>query len=810
MKISYNWLIETVKMNIPIEEISKILTDTGLEVDGFEKLEGVKGGLKGVIVGEVLTCDKHPDADKLNVTTIQTGNEILQVVCGAPNVATGQKVMLATIGTVLYTGDGESFKIKKSKIRGVESFGMLCSEVELGLGEGHDGILILDPSAQPGTPAADYLQLEEDYQIEIGLTPNRADAMGIIGVARDVIAYLNFHQGTNLELKREDLSDILNPVSQDRIVEVNVLEEQLCPRYVGVSIKGVKVGESPSWLQNKLRAIGLSPINNIVDATNYVMRELGTPLHAFDFETLAGQILVRKAKEGETITTLDQVERKLDTEDLVIANATDALAIAGVFGGKDSGISDQTVDLFIESAYFNAVSVRKTAKRQGLNTDASFRYERGVDPDATLYALQKVVKLIREIAGGEVAMKYIDTNATLAKGNEVTFRSSYCNQLLGTEISQDELLQIFKSLDIEVLEYKGDIMKLRVPDYRVDVTREVDVIEEVLRIYGYNKVEMPENLHTVISYEKKPNLEKVKNKVASLLVSNGYFEMMNNSLTSSSYVEKLGKEVLNADENIKLLNPLSQDLDVMRQSLLFSALEAVVHNQNRQNPNVKVFEFGTTYKKVAGEYVENKRLIILATGNKNSEQWNSAVQKSTFFTVKGVVKAVFEILGLWNQAVELSLENSLLSAGETLGMRKKDVAYIGKISSEMKAHFGIKNEVYVADIDWSLVSSFVSASAIVFEEIPKTFEVRRDFSLLLDQAVSFQQIEKIATGVDKKILKRVNLFDVYEGKNLEEGKKSYAISFHFQDKETLKDEQVDVIMQKIRQKLEADCGATLR
>ncbi len=810
MKISYNWLKQYVQTDLLAEDLGKILTETGLEVDGIEKIESIKGGLEGVFVGEVLTCEKHPDANKLKVTTVSVGGEPLQIVCGAPNVAAGQKVIVATVGCTLYPTPEEAFKIKLSKIRGVESQGMLCAEDELGLGHSHDGILVLDPSTPVGMPAAQYFELEDDFQIEIGLTPNRADAMGHIGVARDLIAYLNLHENANLSLYLPEVHE-LQKTTDSVTIKVQIENPEYCPRYAGISLAGVEVKASPAWLQKRLRAVGLSPINNVVDCTNYVMRELGTPLHAFDAQKLNGKIVVKNANTGDVFKTLDGVERKLDESNLMITNGNENLAIAGVFGGLDSGISDSTTNIFIESAYFNPVSVRKTAKFHSLNTDASFRFERGVDPNLTIYALQRVTQLIQSLAGGEIAMEMIDVYPNVIKNQIVEFSIERCNRLIGAEIPAEKIEIILSNLDIKMISKSDDCWKLEIPAYRVDVFREVDVIEEVLRIYGFNKVPLPEKLNTTLTLSSKPDLEKIQASLSDFLVGLGFSEMMNNSLTSSTYVEKLGGESLKTENNVAMLNPLSIELDVMRQSLIFSSLEVVGHNQNRQNPDLKLFEFGKIYRKTANGYYENKRLILVLTGNKSIEQWNSSKEKTNFYTLKGMVKSLLSRMGLYSFLAEKALENSVLTDGISMNVLKQGIGELGWISSATKKHFGIKQDVFIADLDWDALTQSLKLVKNIYKEIPKTFEVRRDYSLLLDKQITFSAIEQAAKSCDKKILKTVGLFDVYEGKNLEEGKKSYAVSFHFQDAEqTLKDEQVDTVMQKIRTELESKLGAELR
>ncbi|MDP4867177.1 MAG: phenylalanine--tRNA ligase subunit beta [Crocinitomicaceae bacterium] len=810
MKISYNWLKKYINTSLSPEEMDKILTDTGLEVESVEKIEAVKGGLEGVFVAEVLTCEKHPDADKLKVTTVTIGGEPLQVVCGAPNVAVGQKVILATIGCTLYPKPDEPLKMKVSKIRGVDSFGMLCAEDELGLGESHAGILVLDPETPIGTPAAKLFDLEDDYQIEIGLTPNRADAMGHIGVARDLIAYLNFHQKANLSLNMPSV-DAFKVDSTALKIDVSVENTELCPRYLGITFKGVKIKPSPAWLQKSLRAVGLSPINNVVDVTNYVMRELGTPLHAFDVRSLNGKIVVKTANKGDKFETLDNVSRELSEENLMITNGNENLCIAGVFGGASSGIKDDTTEVFLESAYFNPVSVRKTAKFHGLNTDASFRFERGVDPQLTEYALKRAALLIKEVAGGEIAMEIAEVYPTPFENKIVEFSYERCNRLIGATISVEDTNAILASLDIKVLSAAEGIAQLEIPTYRVDVTREADVVEEVLRIYGFNNVPLPEKLNTSIGVFPKPNMEKIQTVLSEMLVGKGYIETLNNSLTSSTYVEKLGGETLKSERNVPMLNPLSQELDVMRQSLLFNALEVVEHNQNRQNADLKFFEFGKVYHKYESGYAENKRLLIAISGKKERESWNSSNDAVSFYTIKGLVNAVFARLGLSSMITEAALKNSILKEGVQLSVLKKKVGEIGWINPAMKKHFGIKSDVFVADLDWDAIVECLQYVKVKYTELPKTFAVRRDFSLLLNNSISFSEIESVARTCDKKILKEIGLFDVYEGKNLEEGKKSYAVSFIFQDPEqTLKDNQIDTIMEKIRVELEGKLSATLR
>jgi len=817
MKVSFNWLSDYIKHHETADDLSKILTDTGLEVEGVEKIEGAPGGFVGILVGEVLTCAAHPDADRLRVTTVNIGaDEHLQIVCGAPNVAVGQKVIVATVGAMLYPIDGEPFKIKRSKIRGVESVGMICAEDEIGLGKSHDGIMLLNTDAQVGALASDYFKIQDDYLLEIGLTPNRADAMGHIGVARDIRAFLNTHQKANIELQWPVITDL--KVTAINKVKIDIQNTVACTRYCGLTLTGISVAPSPEWLQQRLRTIGLSPINNVVDVTNYVMHELGTPLHAFDADFVNGNVIVRNAKQDEVFTTLDGVERKLDDNDLVIANADTAMCIAGVFGGEKSGVSENTRAIFLESAVFDAVTIRKTARRHSLNTDASFRFERGVDPDLTMYALKRAALLIVEIAGGNIAMEPEDIILATFETKVIAFSLSACNRLIGVEIPAETIELILKNLDFKILNKTVDFWTISVPQYRVDVLRQADVVEEILRIYGFNNVPVPEKLNTSLSYSKKPDVEHIKNKVSNFLVANGCFEILNNSLTKSSYLtsEKNGfiaDAKLRASELVCILNPLSNELDVMRQSLVFGVLETLAYNQNRQSADAKVFEFGKIYFRTKENYIEQSRLMLAITGNKKPENWIDQAQKSSFYTMKGLVNTMLTQLGLSRFCSEDSLDNhAYLEDGISLKINKNQViAEIGWINNASKKAFGVKQDVFVADIDWDVLMKSVSMNKVVYQELPKTFAVRRDFSLLVPKSILFADIAKIAKKADNKILKEVALFDVYEGKNLDADKKSYAVRFIFQDQEkTLQDQQIDGIMSRIREGLEKELGAQLR
>lgn len=808
MKISYNWLKQFIKINWDAEKTGELLTDLGLEIEGIEHYESVKGGLQGIVVGEVLTCDQHPNADRLKITTVNIGDETpLQIVCGAPNVAAGQKVPVATIGTTLYTAEGEAWKIKKGKIRGEESHGMICAEDELGLGESHDGIMVLDSKIKVGTPAAEIFNIENDDVFEIGLTPNRADAMSHYGVARDVKAGL---------LQREIAVELITPsVSSFHVdarslkIDVDVKDKEKCPRYCGVTISGVKVEPSPDWIQHRLRSIGLTPINNIVDITNYVLHELGQPLHAFDANKISGhKIEVKTCKAGTKFTTLDEVVRELHEDDLMICDAEKPMCIAGVFGGIDSGVTESTTNIFLESAYFDPVTVRKTAKRHGLNTDASFRFERGIDPNIAEYALKRAALLITDIAGGEISSDISDAYPNKIEDFQVRLSFDNAKKLIGEEIPRETIKSILTSLDIKVNNVTEAGLGLTVPAYRNDVQREADIIEEVLRVYGYNNVGTTEKLNASISNSSRFEDYKVQNVIGNQLASQGFFEIMANSLTSPKYVA-LSND-LNADHSVKMLNPLSNDLEVMRQSLLFSGLEAVSHNINRKRSDLKLFEFGKTYHQYTDNREEHKHLSLFVTGNKTEERWNSPANRTDFFYLKGTVEAILQRLGL-NRLKSAPTKSDVLSEGISLSLGKKKLVDFGLVKKSVLKHFGISQNVLCADFNWDNVLEMAQHNRIKFTEIPKYPEVRRDFALLIDNSVSFEDIHTIAKQTEKQLLKNVNLFDVYEGKNLPAGKKSYAVSFTLQDEnKTLTDKQIDKIMNKLQANFENKLGAELR
>jgi phenylalanyl-tRNA synthetase beta chain len=810
MKISFNWLKKYINTDISIDEVGQILTDTGLEVESIEKIEAVKGGLEGVVIGKVLTCEKHPDADKLKVTTIDIGTETLQIVCGAPNVAEGQTVVVAKVGCTLYPKPDEPFKIKAAKIRGVESCGMLCAEDELGIGESHAGIMVLPNELKIGSKASTYFDLEDDFQLEIGLTPNRADAMGHIGVARDLMAHLNFHKKVNLKINWPGVND-LKPTSNFPIA-IKIEDKQNCSRYCGVTITDVKVAPSPEWLQKSLRAVGLTPINNVVDVTNFVMRELGTPLHAFDADLLNGQIVVQKAAKNSKFITLDGVERTLSGDELMISNGHDDLCIAGVFGGLTSGIKSETKNVFLESAVFNSVSVRKTARHHGLNTDASFRFERGVDPELTFYALQRAANLMMEVAGGSIGMTSQDIKAqSFDNKNSLKINLEKVNQLIGYSIPKDQHLSILRDLDFKILSENECDIELEIPAYRIDVTREADVAEEILRIYGFNNIPLPERWHLAVNSKKSIDRDKIQGTISELLVAKGFYEVLNNSLTKTTYSETFEGEQLKAERNVRLLNPLSQDLEVMRQTLVFGILENIQRNQNRQNPNLKLFEFGKNYHLYPSGYEETNVLALGISGSKSRELWNSDKDLVSYYTLKGIVTSLFDRLGLSEHLQFHTLQNELFSDGEKCSILKKDILKIGLVSQKLLDHFDIKNPVYCAFINWDQLIESLKIVKINFKELPKTFAVRRDFSLLLNKETTFGELKETALNCDKKLLREVNLFDVYEGKNLEEGKKSYALSFTFQDQErTLTDSEIDGIMNKIKSTFEEKFGAVLR
>ncbi|MBB1194820.1 phenylalanine--tRNA ligase subunit beta [Flavobacterium sp. SOK18b] len=806
MKISYNWLKQFIKIDWKSEETAALLTDLGLEVEVVEKYQSIKGGLEGVVIGHVLTCVQHPDADRLKITTVDIGTGTpIQVVCGASNVGAGQKVPVATIGTELYDKEGNAFTIKKGKIRGQESHGMICAEDELGLGESHDGIMILDDSLVPGTAAATVFKIENDEVFEIGLTPNRADAMSHLGTARDLRAGL-LQNGVSVELITPSVSNF-RVDKRTLKIDIDVKEPKLAPRYCGVTISGIEVKPSPAWLQNRLKSIGLNPKNNIVDVTNYVLHELGQPLHAFDAAKINGKVVVQTLATGTKFTTLDDVERELHEEDLMICDEKGPLCIAGVFGGKKSGVSESTSTIFLESAYFNPVSIRKTAKRHQLNTDASFRFERGIDPSITEYALKRAALLIQEVAGGEITSDVVNVYPKKIEDFNVFLNFKNVNKIIGQEIPKDTIKKILVSLDIKVNSVSDAGLGLTIPAYRVDVQREIDVIEELLRVYGYNNIAFSNKLNATVFNAPRNEDYKIQNVIASQLNSQGFHEMMANSLTTANYVTL--SDQLNPTNNVTMLNPLSADLSTMRQSLLFSGLEAVSYNINRKNADLKLFEFGKTYHNYLAGYEEKKHLSLLLTGNRNQENWTGTQKTSDFFLFKGYVLGILSRLGI-DKLQTKPVELDVFAEGISLVVGNDTIVSLGVVKKVILKHFGIKQEVFYADFNWDLILKKISTK-IKYTEIPKYPEVRRDLALLLKQTVSYESLYNLARQTEKGLLKNIDLFDVYEGQNLPEGKKSYALSFTIQDNaKTLTDAQIDKIMSKLQKNFETELGAVLR
>lgn len=808
MNISYNWLKQFINLPWDAEKTGELLTSLGLEVEGIEDFSSVKGGLAGVIVGHVLECDQHTNADRLKVTKVDVGNgEILQIVCGATNVAKGQKVPVAPVGTTLYDIEGKPWTIEKGKIRGEVSEGMICAEDELGLGKSHDGIMVLDSKLEPGTAVSKVFEIENDKVFEIGLTPNRSDAMSHWGVARDLRAGL-VHQ---------DISTKLHTPSSSRFrvdnrtlkISVNVEDAALAPRYCGISMSGIKVAASPIWLQNRLKSIGLSPINNIVDATNYVLHELGQPLHVFDIAKITGNTInVKTLPKGTKFTTLDGVERELSEEDLMICDAEKPMCIAGVFGGLNSGVTEDTTSIFLESAYFNPVSIRKTAKRHSLSTDASFRFERGVDPNIADYALRRTAILIIEIAGGQVTSDLMDFYPKKIEDFQVFLNFERANKLIGEEISKETIKEILTSLEIKINNVTETGIGMSIPPFRNDVTRDVDVIEEILRVYGYNNVNFTQKLNASTAAVLPGEDYSVQNKVASQLTALGFHEMMNNSLTTPKYTGL--NESINEAFNITMLNPLSQDLSVLRQSMLFSGLETIEYNSNRKNNNLRLFEFGKTYHNFPDGRTENKHLSLFLTGMRAEGNWAVADSKTDFFFGKGTIAVILERLGLVGYTEE-GLDNDIFSEGLAFKRKKEVLVEFGTIKKRIAKKLDIDAEIFYADFNWDAVLKQISTKNFNLKPIAKFPGSERDFALLLDESVKFQDLKNAALTTEKKLLKAVKLFDVYKGKNLPEGKKSYAINFTFQDEhKTLTDKQVDKIMGKFKQKFETDFGATLR
>ncbi len=820
MNISYNWLKEYVDFDLTPEEVSAALTSIGLETDGVEEVQSIKGGLEGLVVGEVLTCEPHPNSDHMHITTVDLGEgEPVQIVCGAANVAAGQKVIVATLGTKLYDGD-QSFTIKKSKLRGVESNGMICAEDEIGVGTSHDGIIVLPQDVVPGTLAKDYYNIKSDYVFEVDITPNRADACSHYGVARDLYAWL-VQNGYQTSLHRPETSEF-KVDNHDMDIDVVVENTEACPRYAGVAIKNVTVKESPEWLQNKLRLIGVRPVNNIVDITNYILHAYGQPMHCFDADKIkGGKIVVKTCQEGTKFVTLDEVERKLSERDLMICNAEEPMCIAGVFGGLDSGTTETTKDVFLESAYFHPTWVRKTARRHGLSTDSSFRFERGIDPNGTIYALKEAAILVKELAGGEIASDIKDNYPAPVADFAVELSYGYVNSLVGKVIPAETIKSIVTSLEMKIVAETAEGLSLSVPAYRVDVQRPCDVVEDILRIYGYNNVEIPTSLKSSLNVEGEVDKSvKLQNLVSEQLVGCGFNEILNNSLTAASYYD--GLETYKPENLVRVMNPLSNDLNVMRASLLFGGLECIQHNANRKNADLRFFEFGNCYhfnaekknpEKVLAAYSEELHLGLWLTGKYISNSWAHPDMNSSVYELKAYVLNIFSRLGVNLGAMVFgNLSDDIYSVAISIHTRGgKLVATFGVLSKKLQKAFDIDNEVYYADINWKELMKAIKGKKVTYTEISKFPAVKRDLALLIDKKVQFAEIEKIAYETDKKLLKSVELFDVYEGKNLEAGKKSYAVSFVLQDENaTLNDKQIDKLMQKLITNLQNKLDAKLR
>ena len=820
MNISYNWLKEYVNFDLTPDEVAAALTSIGLETGGVEEVQTIKGGLEGLVVGEVLTCEPHPNSDHMHVTTVNLGQgEPVQIVCGAANVAAGQKVIVATLGTKLYDGD-ECFTIKKSKLRGVESNGMICAEDEIGVGTSHDGIIVLPADTVPGTLAKDYYNIKSEYVLEVDITPNRSDACSHYGVARDLYAWL-IQNGYKAELKRPSTEGFAVE-SNNLNIDIEVENTEACPRYAGVAIKNVTVKESPEWLQNKLRLIGVRPINNIVDITNYNLHAYGQPMHCFDASKIKGRkIVVKTWAEGTKFVTLDEVERTLSERDLMICNAEEPMCIAGVFGGLESGTTEFTTDVFLESAYFNPTWVRKTARRHGLSTDSSFRFERGIDPNITIYALKEAAMLVKELAGGEIASEIKDNYPNPIADFAIELSYNYVNTLIGKVIPAETIKSIVTSLEMKIVNETADGLSLLVPPYRVDVQRPCDVVEDILRIYGYNNVEIPTSLKSSINVKGAEDKSvKLQNIISEQMVGCGFNEILNNSLTAAAYYD--GLESYKPENLVRLMNPLSNDLNVMRATLLFGGLESIQHNANRKNADLKFFEFGKSYhfnaekknpEKILAAYSEELHLGLGVTGKRVSNSWAHADENSTVYELKAYVLNIFRRLGVnFGALVFGNLTDDIYSVAISVHTRGgKLLATFGVVSKKIQKAFDIDNEVYYADINWNELMKAIKNNTVSYKEISKFPAVKRDLALLIDKNIQFAEIEKIAYETDKKLLKAVELFDVYEGKNLEPGKKSYAVSFMLQDENaTLNDKQIDKFMQKLITNLQNKLDAKLR
>ena len=821
MKISYNWLKKYLAIDLPADEVSVLLTGCGLEVEAVDKYEQAKGGLSGVVIGEVMSCTHHPNADKLSLTKVNIGSgELLSIVCGAPNVAAGQKVAVATIGATLYSG-AEPFQIKLSKIRGEVSEGMICAEDELGLGDSHTGIMVLDADALLGMPVKEYFGLAEDFVFEIGLTPNRSDAMSHIGVARDLSTVLNNLPGSSHKLSLNLPSVEAFKVDNEELpIAVIVEDNAACPRYSGITLKGIEVKESPAWLKESLKAIGIRPINNIVDITNFILFETGQPLHAFDAAQITGgKVIVKKLPKGTPFKTLDEVERKLSADDLMICNSNGGMCIAGVFGGAGSGIKNTTKDIFLEGAYFDPTSVRKTSKYHGLKTDASFRFERGADPNITIYALKRAALLIKELAGGKISSQIVDVYPSPIKNKsvEVTFKG--IDTLIGKQIDHTVIKSILIDLGIEITQNRPDGLTLSVPPFKADVYREVDVVEEILRIFGYNNIEFTGSLRSSISYSPKPDRERLTELVSNYLSDNGFSEILTNSLTTSAYYAQ--SEVFKPELCVRILNPLSKELDVMRQTLLFSGLESIVYNINRRQPDLRFYEMGTTYKlnpahsesqDVTLRYTENKRLAIFLTGRLEPESWNTAQRKTDYYALKSYVLPLLRKMGIAIDKFNITdVEPLVFASGESYSNNGKTMMSIGKVTPSLLRQFDVRQQVFYADLDWDMMISLSQGGAMLYRDVPKFPEVRRDLALVIEKHVRFADIEKLAFANGRQLLRKVNLFDVYEGEKIGKDKKSYAVSFILQDEhKTLTDKEIDKFMSRLIEVFEHEFNALIR
>ena len=803
MKISYNWLSQYITIDKTPEELSEILTDTGLEVEGLEKFEAIPGGLRGLVIGKVLTCSKHPNADKLNITSVDIGLDAPSpIVCGAPNVAVGQTVVVATVGTTLYPFEGDSFKIKKAKIRGEVSEGMICAEDEIGLGAGHDGIMVVDTDLDPGTPALEYFNIKTDYVFEIGLTPNRSDAISHLGTARDVKAVTEKQiQWPSIESFRKE--DNALPI------EVIVENQQACPRYSGVTINNITIAESPEWLKNRLRSIGLSPINNVVDITNFVMHETGQPLHAFDYKKIKGQkIVVKTLPENTPFTTLDDKERKLKAQDLMICDSSSPMCIGGVFGGSNSGVSDLTTSIFLESAYFDAASIRKSAMVHQLKTDASFRFERGTDPNNTIYALKRASLLLKELAGATISSDIVDIYPTPIGAIEISVSYRNINRLIGQEISKDRIHSILSLLDIESKSISAEGFTAIVPTFRVDVTREADVIEEILRIYGFNNIKLPENVGSnFLANSQSKDFDRIQQKISSYLIDNGFYETMTNSLTKPEYANLT--DSIDANEHVEILNKLSEDLGVMRQSLLFSGLEAIARNINYKQSNLKTFEFGKQYFKKEDQYKEEKRLALFITGLEKEKQWNNDLVEMNFHQLKGISEGILAKLNVKPLSTTDEVTD-IFSYGLSYKIGQKSSFDIGPINPTILKALGIKQEVFYATFDWDLLLRKTNDNIMV-KLVSKYPEVRRDLSLVINKSIKYQDILDLTIKTERNLIKSIDVFDLYEGDRIEESKKAYSLRFILQDdKKTLTDKIIDKTMKRLMVTFENELGAVIR